>query len=166
MKEIKCTYVFVKSDELELPIAVADTLDEIVGLTGFNWSLLQRACLRNSLIAGKYRIRKVDIREDEQKFNDVSDYKKFCVLEAIPENDFKSLQRYRQYCFGAWDMEEKIKVKVFHGKNKINEAEFKIYDKALDFAKKHVAVGYACQILRLYDGKLCCKVGLYKPETM
>lgn len=100
MKQVKSTYVFISNDELELPIVVADTLEEIALLTGFNWLCLQRACLRNSLIAGQYRIKKVDIRDDEDRFNDLFDYKKFCLKENIPENNFKSLQRYRQYVYG------------------------------------------------------------------
>lgn len=100
MRVVKNVYVFIKSDELELPIAVADTLEEIELLTGFNWYLLQKACLRNSLIAGQFRIKKIDIREDIDRFNDISDYKKFCQTENIAENKFSSLQKYRQFIYG------------------------------------------------------------------
>lgn len=101
MKEIKYTYVFVENDGLELPIFIADTLMEISNLTGFNLGCLYYAVLRNSLIAGKYRIRKVDFRDPDEKFNNITDYLTFCKKENIKSNDFKSLQRYRQYCFGG-----------------------------------------------------------------
>lgn len=100
MKDIKFTYVFTLADDLELPLVVTDTLEEMVGFTGFNFSCLFKACSRNSVIANRYRLRKVDIRDPEEKFN-FEDYKSYCKSAGLNESSFNSLQRYRQYCFGC-----------------------------------------------------------------
>lgn len=101
MKEIKNVYVLVNNDDLELPLLVCDTLEEIFKSTGFNVSTLFMAIQRNSVIAGKYRLRKVDICEPEDKFNDVKGYIAFCKQECIKPTYFTSLVRYRQYCYGV-----------------------------------------------------------------
>lgn len=100
MKNIKFTYVFSLADDLELPLFVGDTIEEIQAFSGFNWAMLQRAMLRNSVIAGRYRLRRVDIRDPEEKFN-FEDYRNYCKSANLKESSFDSLRRYRQYCFGC-----------------------------------------------------------------
>lgn len=93
-------YMFALADEYELPLMVADTIDEIADAFGFSWDCLQRACLRNSVVSGAYRIRKVDIREPEEIFNFL-EYRKFCKKNNIKEGYPASLKRFRCECFGA-----------------------------------------------------------------
>ena len=95
----KFVYVFAFADEYELPLMVADTLDEVSKEFNFSWACLQRALLRNSLIAGMYKIRRVDIMEPKDKFNDFEEYKLFCSEHGLRENNSKSLYLFKEFCF-------------------------------------------------------------------
>ena len=96
----KSCYLLVTADKYELPVCVGDTIEELSCCTGLTWTSLQRGALRNSLIAGKYRIYKIDdVRSDEERFNDVSDYKQFCIKHNLRENNFKSLEAYHKYIY-------------------------------------------------------------------
>ena len=52
------------------------------------------------MIAGQFRVRKVDTRDPEEKFS-WEEYKVFCDKEGIKQSHFKSLQRFRNECFGV-----------------------------------------------------------------
>ena len=100
MKKNYYEYLFVKADELELPMLIADSLEELSILSGFNFDCLWKAICRNSIIAGQFRVRKVDIRDPEEKFS-WEEYKVFCKREGLKESYFKSLQQFRNECFGV-----------------------------------------------------------------
>lgn len=100
MKNKNCVYIFVTADEYELPIAIADTLEEISELVGYRFGLLYQALKRNSVINCKYRIREVDIRDPEEKFI-FEEYNKFCLKENLSPSNFKNLMRFRRECFGS-----------------------------------------------------------------
>jgi len=93
-------YLFVEANDLELPMIVTDTLEEMSEMSGYNLKTLYSACERNSLINGKFRIRKVDVRDPEEKF-DFEEYKKFCKDNNLKVSDFKNLQRFRQQSYGV-----------------------------------------------------------------
>lgn len=100
MKDKNCVYIMTKNDDLELPMVVTDTLEEMSFLTGFSiWSLF-RHLVKNSVINKKYRIRQVDVRDPEEKFQ-FDEYKKFCKKVGISPANFESLKRFRRDCFGV-----------------------------------------------------------------
>lgn len=100
MKKNYFEYIFVKADEFELPMMSADTLEKLSSMCGYNFDCLCKAVKRNSLIAGQFRVRKVDIRDPEEKFS-WEEYKVFCEKEGLKQGYFKSLQRFRNECFGV-----------------------------------------------------------------
>lgn len=93
-------YVLTRDDTLELPLIVEDTLEEISKKFNISFWILFRHCADNSVIKGGYRIRKVDIRDPLEKFT-FDDYDRFCIENLLKKTDFKSLQRFRQTCFGV-----------------------------------------------------------------
>lgn len=98
MKNKGFLYVLTNDDVLELPQIVTDTLDEMSKLSGIPFFILYRHCLSNRPIMKMYRIRKVDIRDPEEKFS-FDDYDKFCKDYSLPMTNFKSLQLFRSYCY-------------------------------------------------------------------
>ncbi len=100
MKSKNCVYLLTTNDNLELPVFVADTLDEISKKFNIPYFVLYRHCERNVPIANKYRIRQVDIREPFERFL-FKDYKDFCKQNNLKESKFSSLQRFRAYCYGT-----------------------------------------------------------------
>ena len=100
MKKYDYVYELVTSDRFEFTIQQADSLEEMSKLTGFDINTLKKALIRDSVIAGYYKIYKVDLREPEEQFCDVKKYKKFCVSNNLDENNTESLIAYRKYCFG------------------------------------------------------------------
>ncbi len=96
----KKVYELVTADKYELPICVADSLDEMSMMTGFNFNTLYSAFAKSSLIAKKYRLYSVDVRDPIEKFN-FNDYKVFCRSKALRECDFNSLEQYKRQCYGG-----------------------------------------------------------------
>lgn len=97
----KIVYMLTNNDVLQLPLLVADSLEELSRLTGFNDSTLCLAISRNSVLSGRYLVKRIDIREPEEKFN-FEDFYQFCSKNSIASTNFKSLQRFREDCFGVW----------------------------------------------------------------
>lgn len=100
MKNTNYVYLLVKNDDLELPIFVADTLEELSNMSDIPFMTLYQACVRNSVIQTRYRVRHVDIRDPEERFL-FKDYKDFCKQNNLKESKFSSLQRFRAYCYGS-----------------------------------------------------------------
>lgn len=98
--KVTCPYVYVlvTNDILELPVIVADSIKELASKLGISiWSCFKHES-RDSSIFGQYKIRKVDICEPQDKFNYL-EYKKFCLDNKISQSDFKSLSRFKDYCY-------------------------------------------------------------------
>ena len=96
--QVGFVYMVVTADKYELPVMVCDSLAELVSMSGFNIDSIKSAILRGSVIDNKYKIYRVDIREPEEKFNE-KEYKKFCQFFNLAEQNFKSIQLFREYCF-------------------------------------------------------------------
>jgi len=92
-------YILTNNDEFEFPLLVADTLYEIANYTGLEFNCLFRACCRNSIISNLFKVYKVDIREPQEKFNDINTYREFCFKNNLKESNFNSLILFKKYCF-------------------------------------------------------------------
>lgn len=99
-KEVKFIYILVSADKYEFPRAVGDTIEDISRQSNLSWECLQRAFLRNSLIAGKYWLRRVNAKDLEFNF---ADYSEFCKTEGLKPGHAKSLQKFREYCGNRCD---------------------------------------------------------------
>ena len=100
MKNKNYVYVLTKNDDLELPMIVADTIEEISILSKIPYFILYRHCRNNRSIFNQYRIREIDIRDPEEKFV-FEEYNNFCLKENLSPSHFKSLMRFRRECFGS-----------------------------------------------------------------
>ncbi len=100
MRNKNCVYILTKNDNLELPMIVADTLEEISVLYNIPICTLYRHCISNRPICDKYRVRMVDIRDPEEKFV-FDEYNRFCLKENLVPSNFKNLMRFRRECFGS-----------------------------------------------------------------
>ena len=96
----RSTYVLITADEYELPVVIADTLEDLSNGLDLSYFSCSKAFQRNSLILGKYRIKKVNLVEPQDKFNFI-DYKKYCNDYGYSVSDFKSLNSFKNYCFGG-----------------------------------------------------------------
>lgn len=99
-KESQYFYILVTADEYEFIKYVGDTIEAISLQSSFTWDCLQRAFLRNSVIAGKYRILRVN---DKKLEFDFEDYHDFCKTENLKPGHAKSLQRFKEYCGEAYE---------------------------------------------------------------
>ena len=97
MNNKKCNYIYTFSmaDMYELPMAVADTLEDLSKLTGFGKTTLCMALERNSVVAGSFRVRKVLVNDSEFNFED---YIEFCKTEDLKPSSAISLQKFKEYC--------------------------------------------------------------------
>lgn len=96
----KTVYVLCKNDELQLPIIVTDTLQEMSLFTGYAFTTLFQAYLRKSIIAKRYLLLKVNIEEPEDKFNNLEEYLRYCSVHNLKPNRLTTLDEYREVCFG------------------------------------------------------------------
>ena len=102
MQKKKGCYVYeiVTADRYELPLCVADTLDELTKLTKIKKTSLCMALERRSTIAGNCKIVKVFVKD--MNFN-VDDYKEFCKTENLKPGYATSLEKFRQYVGAEYD---------------------------------------------------------------
>ena len=100
MKKHEWNYELVTADRFEQVLASADTMEGLAKAIRIERSALAHALERKSLIAGRYRIIRVDSKD--LGFN-VDDYHKFCKTENLKPGYATSLQRFREYIGADYD---------------------------------------------------------------
>ena len=100
MKKHEWNYELVTADRYEQVLASADTMEGLAKLVKIKRITLTQALERKSLIAGKYRVVRIDSRDFDF---DIDDYKKFCKSENLKPGYATSLQKFREYVGADYD---------------------------------------------------------------
>lgn len=100
MKKNEWNYELVTADRYEQVLASADTMEGLSKLVKIKRITLVQALERKSLIAGRYRVIRVNSRDLDF---DVEDYKEFCKTENLKPGYATSLQKFREYVGADYD---------------------------------------------------------------
>ena len=100
MKKSNYIYVLVTADKYELPLCVADTMEDLSKMIHIKRITLTQALERKSLISGKYRVIRVNVKDLEFNF---ADYNEFCKTENIKPGHARSIQKFKEYIGGDYD---------------------------------------------------------------
>lgn len=93
-------YELVTADKYEMVLALAETMEDLANLVKINRKTLVSALSSRSLIAGQYRVVKVNTKNFEFNFEDYLD---FCSTGDLNPKSAKSLQRFKEYCGEAYE---------------------------------------------------------------
>ena len=96
----KSTYILITNDEYELPVLVFDRLEDIAECLGISFMRCFQAFMRNTILFGQYRIKKINLVEPQDNFNFIS-YKKYCEDNGLSVSNFQSLSQFKSLCFGG-----------------------------------------------------------------
>ena len=88
-------YELITADRYEQVLASADTLEGLAKLIRMDKSALAHALTRKSIVAGKYRVIKVNTNDYDFNFYDYLD---FCKTDGLEPKKASSLQRFKEYC--------------------------------------------------------------------
>lgn len=100
MKKNEWNYELVTADKYEQVLASADTMEGLSKLIHIKRITLAQALERKSLIAGRYRVVRVNSRDLDFDFED---YNEFCKTENIKPGHASSIQRFKEYIGGDYD---------------------------------------------------------------
>lgn len=93
-------YILCTADKLEYVVGLGTSFEELSIATGIPRLTLYSAYSRKSLVYYRYKVEKVNVVEPQDMFN-VDDYNRYCKRNKLKPSSARSLEKFRQFCFGG-----------------------------------------------------------------